>query len=507
MIENVIAGLGLLFQWDVLIVIVLSGAFGLFMGALPGLTATMAVALLVPVTFYMDPVPAIAAMVTASAMAMFSGDIPSVLLRMPGTPASAAYTDDAFALTKKGQAHVAMGICLLTSAIGGLFGALVLATLAPPLASVALKFSSYEYFWLCLLGLTTTAFMISSSQVKGILSLALGLFAATVGIDPVSGVPRFTFGNPNLIGGLSLVPIMIGLFAIAEIFRYYARREPPVRLEQKSIKGVFEGQARILWHERRAIAQGNVLGTGLGILPGAGADIAAWISYSLARRFAREPEKFGKGSTEGLAAAGAANNAAVSGGFIPSLVFGIPGDAIAAIIIGVLFMKGVNPGSTIFLNNPAIVYAIFGAFFLANLLLIPLGWVAIRLSRVMLTVRLNVLMPIIFIFCLVGAFAMENTVSAVGVALAFGVIGFVLEAFRFPLAPFVLGVVLGPLLEENFLTSMMKSNGDWLAFVDRPIAGGLAVLTVLIWMSPAIGALIRRLRARESGKPGAKEAR
>lgn len=496
MIENMAAGLALLFDPYVLLVVLCSAAFGLFMGALPGLTATMAVALLVPVTFYMDPVPAVAAMVTASAMAMFSGDIPSVLLRMPGTPASAAYTNDAYALTKKGQAHVAMGICLLTSAIGGLFGAVVLATLAPPLASIALRFSSYEYFWLCLLGLTTAAFMISSSRLKGAISLALGLFAATVGIDPVSGVPRFTFGSTAVIGGLSLVPVMIGLFAFAEIFRFYARRVQPIKLQQNKIRGVFEGQAGILWKERRAIAQGNVLGTVLGILPGAGADIAAWISYSLAKRFSKTPEEFGRGSKEGLAAAGAANNAAVSGGFIPSLVFGIPGDAIAAIIIGVLYMKGVNPGPTIFLNNPAIVYAIIGTFFLANILMIPLGWVAIRMSRLMLSVRLNILMPIIFVFCLIGAFAMENSITAVGVALAFGVIGFAMEANRFPLAPFVLGIVLGPLLEQNFLTSMMKSGGNPVAFFDRPIAATLAALTILIWVWPLLAILRRRKAAQ-----------
>ncbi|UHD45994.1 tripartite tricarboxylate transporter permease [Aureimonas altamirensis] len=490
--SNILAGLALLFDPFVLLVMLASATFGLFMGALPGLTATMAVALLVPVTFYMDPVPAVAAMVTASAMAMFAGDIPSVLLRMPGTPASAAYTNDAFAMTRKGQAHVAMGICLLTSAIGGLFGALILATLAPPLARVALRFSSYEYFWLCLLGLTTAGFMIQSSRTRGVISLALGLLVATVGIDPVSGVPRFTFGSTALIGGLSLVPVMIGLFAIAEIFRFYARRVQRAKLEQVEIKGVFEGQGKILWEERRAIAQGNVLGTLLGILPGAGADIAAWISYSLAKRFSRKPQEFGRGSREGLAAAGAANNAAVSGGFIPSLVFGIPGDAIAAIIIGVLFMKGINPGPTIFLNNPSVVYAIFGIFFLANLLMIPLGWVAIKLSRLMLSVRLGILMPIIFVFCLVGAFAMENTVAAVGVALAFGVAGFFMEANRIPLAPFVLGIVLGPLLEQNFLTSMMKSHGNPLAFVDRPIAGALAVLTILIWVWPLINLWLRR---------------
>lgn len=494
--ENVAAGLSLLFDPYVLLVMLLSAIFGLFMGALPGLTATMAVALMVPVTFYMDPVPAVAAMVTASAMAMFAGDIPAVLLRMPGTPASAAYTNDAFALTKKGQAHVAMGICLLTSAIGGLFGALVLATLAPPLATVALRFSSYEYFWLCLLGLTTAGLMIQSSRSKGVISLALGLFVATIGIDQISGVPRFTFGSTALIGGLSLVPVMIGLFAFAEIFRFYAKRIQPVKLEQASIKGVFEGQGKILWQERKAIAQGNILGTVLGILPGAGADIAAWISYSLAKKFSRNPEEFGRGSKEGLAAAGAANNAAVSGGFIPSLVFGIPGDAIAAIIIGVLFMKGINPGPTIFLNNPAVVYAIFGIFFLANLLMIPLGWVAIRLSRLMLSVRLNILMPIIFIFCLIGAFAMENSINAVGVALAFGVIGVIMEANRIPLAPFVLGIVLGPLLEQNFLTSMMKSHGNPLTFFDRPIAGTLAALTILIWLWPLVAALLKRGRAQ-----------
>jgi len=496
MIDNIAAGLSLVLDPYVLLVMLASAAFGLFMGALPGLTATMAVALLVPVTFYMDPVPAVAAMVTASAMAMFAGDIPAVLLRMPGTPASAAYTNDAFSLTKKGQAHIAMGICLLTSAIGGLFGAVVLASFAPPLAAVALKFSSYEYFWLCLLGLTTAGFMIQTSRAKGVISLALGIFVSTIGIDPVSGVPRFTFGNTALVGGLSLVPVMIGLFAFAEIFRFYAKRVQPVKLQQASIKGVFDGQGKILWRERRAIAQGNVLGTLLGILPGAGADIAAWISYSVAKKFSRNPDEFGHGSKEGLAAAGAANNAAVSGGFIPSLVFGIPGDAIAAIIIGVLFMKGVNPGPTIFLNNPSVVYAIFAVFFLANLMMIPLGWVAIRLSRLMLSVRLNILMPIIFIFCLVGAFAMENSINAVAVALAFGVIGVLMEAYRFPLAPLVLGVVLGPLLEQNFLTSMMKSNGDPMTFFERPIAGALAAITLFIWLWPLAARLVRRARSR-----------
>jgi TctA family transporter len=481
-----------LFSPYVMAVILGSAVFGLFIGAIPGLTATMATALLVPITFYMDPVPAVAAMVTASAMAMFAGDIPSALLRMPGTPASAAYTDDAFALTKKGMAHVSLGICLLTSAIGGIFGALVLSLFAPPLASLALKFSSFEYFWLCLLGLTTSAFIMQGSPIKGIISLSLGLFVSTIGIDPVSGVPRFTFGAPSLIGGVSLVPVMIGVFAVAEILRFYAHRNPKLALEQVELKGVFTGQGRILWRERKAIAQGNVLGTLIGIVPGAGADIAAWISYSVAKKFSRKPEEYGRGSEEGLAAAGAANNAAVSGAYIPALVFGIPGDAITAIVIGVLFMKGVNPGPTIFLNNPSTVYGIFMAFLVANLLMIPLGWVAIRCGRVILKARLSILMPIILVFCMVGSFAVDNTVTAVGVALAFGVIGYFMEEAGIPIAPFVLGIVLGPLVEQNFLTSMMKSGGSFVAFFDRPIAAGLALVTILIWLSPLLTFLRRR---------------
>ncbi|MCO5733374.1 tripartite tricarboxylate transporter permease [Rhizobium sp. SSA_523] len=495
MMANILAAAAELFSPYVLAVILGSAVFGLFLGAVPGLTATMATALLVPVTFYMDPVPAVAAMVTASAMAMFAGDIPSALLRMPGTPASAAYTDDAYSLTKKGLAHVSLGICLLTSAIGGIFGALVLSVFAPPLAAIALKFSSFEYFWLCLLGLTTSAFIMQGSPIKGIISLSLGLLVSTIGIDPVSGVPRFTFGSSALIGGVSLVPVMIGVFAVAEIFRFYARRNPQLPLEQVELKGVFSGQTRILWRQRRAIAQGNVLGTIIGIVPGAGADIAAWVSYSLAKKFSKNPQEYGRGSQEGLAAAGAANNAAVSGAYVPALVFGIPGDAITAIVIGVLFMKGVNPGPTIFLNNPVTVYGIFMAFILANLLMIPLGWAAIRCGRMILKVKLPILMPIILVFCMVGSFAVENTITAVGVALAFGVVGYFMEENGIPIAPFVLGIVLGPLVEQNFLTSMMKSGGSLLAFFDRPIAASLGAITLLIWISPLISMLRRRQSA------------
>lgn len=492
MTAHLIAAASELFSPYVLLVIVASSVFGLFIGAIPGLTATMATALLVPVTFYMGPVPAVAAMVAASAMAMFAGDIPSAMLRMPGTPASAAYTDDAYALTRKGMAHISLGICLLTSAMGGIFGAIILSLFAPPLASVALKFSSYEYFWLCVLGLTTSAFVIQGSTVKGIIALLLGLFVSTVGIDPVGGVPRFTFGSSTLIGGISLVPVMIGVFAIAEILRFYAHGHRKLNVEQAEVGNVFAGQAAILWKERKAIAQGNILGTLIGILPGAGADIAAWISYSVAKRFSKNPQAFGKGSTEGLAAAGAANNAAVSGAYVPALVFGIPGDAITAIVIGVLFMKGVNPGPMIFVNNPATVYGIFMAFILANLLMIPLGWLAIRTCRQILRVKLTVLMPVIFISCLVGAFAIDNTLGAVGLALAFGVVGYFMEENGLPLAPFVLGIVLGPLVEQNFLTSMMKSNGELMAFFDRPIAAMLGIVTILIWLTPLLSLVRKR---------------
>ncbi len=408
-----LTALALIFDPFVLMVIFLAAVFGLFVGAIPGLTATMATALLVPITFFMDPVPALAAIVTTVAMAIFAGDIPGALLRIPGTPASAAYANEAYAMTRKGLAEQALGTGLISAAAGGLFGTVILVTSAPALAEFALKFSSFEYFWLACLGLSCAVFISTDSPVKGLVSLLIGLFIATIGLDITAGYPRFTFGSVELMGGVSFIPAMIGMFAISEVLRYVASTAKPQPVPQQSIGNVFSGLGGILKRYRINLLRGSLIGTVIGILPGAGADIAAWVAFAVSKKFSKEPHKFGTGHVEGLVDSGAANNAGLSAAWIPAIVFGIPGDSITAIVIGVLYMKGMNPGPMVFLNQPELIYAVFIAFFIANLALIPLGFIAIRSARQLLRIPRAVLMPIILLFCIVGAFAINNTVFGV----------------------------------------------------------------------------------------------
>jgi TctA family transporter len=493
------AAFGLIADLNVLGVILGSAVFGILVGAIPGLTATMATALLVPVTFFMPPVPALAAIVTATAMAIFAGDIPSTLLRMPGTPASAAYTDEAFAMTRKGEAELALGVNVVYSALGGLFGTLVLMLAAPALADLALGFSSFEYFWLACLGLTCGVFIASLTPLKAMVSLLFGLLVSTVGFDAIAGFPRFTFGVTEMMQGVSFIPAMIGLFAVSEVLRGMAAPEGPASAPQRRIGNVLRGLGPIMARYWPNMLRGNAIGTLIGALPGAGADIAAWVSYAVSKRFSREPEKFGTGHVEGVIDATSANNAALGGAWIPALVFGIPGDSITAIVIGVLYMKGMNPGPTVFVQNPQLIYAVFLAFIVANLLMVPLGLVAIRGATWILRVPRRVLLPIILLFCIVGSFAITSSAYGIVIMLAAGVVGWIMEENGIPVAPAILGLVLGELLEQTFMTSMIKAQGDLLAFFDRPLSVVLGTLTVLVWAGAIVRAVLKLVRARGAG--------
>ncbi len=486
----IVQAFSMVFEPYTLMVMVAAAFYGLFVGAVPGLTATMATALLVPVTFFMPPIPAIAAMVTATAMAIFSGDIPGCLLRIPGTPASAAYTDEAFAMTKKGQAEMALGAGLVFSAVGGLFGTLVLILAAPALADFALNFSSFEYFWLVLLGLTCAVFITTDQPLKGVVTLLLGLLVACVGLGNPAGFPRFTFGNAELTGGIGMIAMMIGMFAISEIIRFVVDTSPPAELVVEKVGSVLSGQWALAKKYPKQILRGSVLGTAVGALPGAGADIAAWMSYAMSKKFSKEPEKFGTGHVEGIVESGSANNSALAGAWIPALVFGIPGDSITAIVIGVLYMKNMNPGPALFTTNPQNIYAVFLLFIIANIIMIPLGILCIKVAKRILLVPREILMPLILLFCVVGTFAINNSMFEVGIMLVAGILAYILEANKFPIAPAILGVVLGGMLEENFITSMIKSNGDLSAFLARPIALGLAMVCLLVWTWPLVAKLL-----------------
>ena len=485
---------GMVFEPYVLLVIFCSALFGLFVGCIPGLTATMATALLVPMTFFMPPVPAVAAIVTATAMAIFSGDIPGALLRIPGTPASAAYADETYQLTLKGQAEIALGAGLVFSAIGGLFGTMVLIFFSPSLAEFALKFSSFEYFWLMILGLSGAIFIGNSSLLKASISLLLGLLVSCIGLENPAAYPRFTMGIPELMSGIELIPMMVGMFAMSELLSYVTDMEPPAVVLTEKIGNIFSGMWGLLVKYPWQLIRGSALGTIIGIQPGAGADMAAWMSYATSKKFSKEPEKFGTGHVEGVVESGAANNSALAGAWIPAIVFGIPGDSITAIAIGVLYQKNMNPGPTIFINNPENIYAIFIVFLLANIVMLPLGWLTVRLATTVLKVPRNILMPVILLFCIVGAFAVMNSAMGVVLILVFGVIAFLMEENGFPVAPAILGVVLGKILEENLVTSMIKSDGDPWVFFTRPIAMWLAFATLVIVLWPVARWVIARQR-------------
>lgn len=478
-------------HWNVLLPWFLGMAFGVFVGATPGLTATMAVALVVSITYYIPDANASLAMILGvSFTAIFAGDIPATYLRIPGTPASAAATLDSHELARRGRGREMLCLNLLCSVIGGLISVLLLIAIAPVLARWALRFSSFEYFWLAILGLSISAFVSLGSTSKGLLAAGIGLLLATMGIDIVSGSARFTFGQPELMDGVNFIPVMIGLFGLSEVLRNLrdprgfeavtAAGEAPVR---------FGALMKLLWRFKATILKSSGLGTLVGALPGAGADIAAWASYGLAQRTSRNSEKFGTGCEEGVVAPTSANNAAVGGAWIPALVFGIPGDAVTAIVLGALLMYDIRPGPLIFEQTPEKVRGIFLIALITQFLLIPCGWLGIRLFGFILKLPRQVVLAGVVVFSVLGAYAIRNSLFDVWIMVLFGLFGYYLETQKVPLAPLILGLILGPMLEENLRTGLIKSSGDWAPFFTRPICVGLILLL-------AIGAFLPPLLRR-----------
>lgn len=477
-----------LLHWSVIIPWFLGMAFGIFVGATPGLTATMAVALVVSLTFYIpDPNTSLAMILGVSFTAIFAGDIPATYLRIPGTPASAAATLDSHELAKQGKGRQTLYLNLLCSSTGGLISVLMLILVAPQLARWALRFSNYEYFWLAILGLSMSAFVSLGSTSKGLLAAALGLLLATIGIDIVSGSARFTFGTPDLMDGISFIPVMIGLFGLSEVLRNL--RNPSAFAATSTI---VESPAKIgqvlraMWKYKLTILKSSGLGTLVGALPGAGADIAAWASYGVAQRTSKNPEKFGKGATEGVVAPTSANNAAVGGAWIPALVFGIPGDAVTAIVLGAMLMYDIKPGPLIFENTPEKVRSIFLIALITQFLLLPAGWLGIRLFGLILKLPRHVVLTVVVVFSVLGAYAIRNSLFDVWLMIGFGLLGYYLETQKVPLAPLILGLILGPMVEENLRTGLIKSSGSWVPFLTRPICVTLIAILALAAFAPVV---------------------
>ncbi len=498
---------------QVVVIVFLSAFFGVFVGSIPGLTATMAVALLVPITYWLAPIPALAAVVSMVACAIFAGDIPTTLLRIPGTPASAAYANDAHNLTRQGKSDLVLGTALVCSVVGGILGAIVLMLLGHQLAKVATAFSAVEYFWLYLLGLSCAVVVSSGPKLNGLLALTIGLLISTVGLSAVHSKARFTFGVAELYGGINFIPAMIGLFGVSEVLNSMidSRRSIVARPSWPCSHGL-EARATnrgtrtsllglgtdMLFRRKGHVLRSASIGSLIGMLPGAGADIAAWVSFAVSKRFSKKPQLYGQESIEGIADATTANNAALAGAWIPALILGIPGDSVTAIVIGVLLMKNITPGPDIFTKQAELVYSIYVIFILANIMLIPVGFVAIKAASRLVRIPKAILLPAILLFCIVGSYSLNASYIDVTVMLTMGVLGFVLERRSVPLAPIVLALILGPMVEERFIQIITGSDGSFAGFLNpqRPLALGLAGVFALVWIS----AIVIGIRRQEKSK-------
>ncbi len=458
----------------------------------------MAVALIVPISFHMpDPNAGLAMIIGVSFTAIFAGDIPATYLRIPGTPASAAATLDGHELAKQGKGNFALTLDLLCSCLGGLIGVGLLMLVASPLAKFALLFSDFEYFWLGVLGLSMSAFVTQGSTARGLIAAMLGVLIGTVGMDVVTGSPRYPFmeelGSVELMRGFSFIPVMIGLFGIAEVLRNVGTDVSWSEASVESSKASLSQTLVAVWKHKLTMLISAVTGTLIGALPGAGADVAAWGAYGLSKKTSREPEKFGTGAIEGVVAPTSANNAAVAGAWIPALVFGVPGDAVTAIVLGAMLMYDITPGPELFKGDMTQVRGIFWIAFLTQLLLLPAGYFGLKAFGLVLRLPRRFVLTSVVVFSVVGAYALNNSLFDVYVMLAFGLIGYVLESNRIPLAPLILGLILGELVERKLRTGLIASGGDFTPMFTRPICIGLIMLLLAMLLGgPMLQAVRRR---------------
>ncbi len=492
MIENFFYAINVVFQWQNIILIIVGTAVGMVFGALPGLTVTLAVTLVLPFTFDLPPESGIILLTGVYCAGTYAGSISAILINTPGTPSSAATAWDGYPLTRKGRSFEALSVALHASVLGGLISAVALIFFAPMLAKTALAFGPVERFALTFFGLTIISRVGGKSLSKGFISALFGLLIASVGVDPIMGVPRFSFNTFYLYGGVGMIEVFIGIFAIAEIFNQIGKR-----VETGIIATDGTQMKTIRWKEiiphYWTVIKSSVIGIVIGVIPGTGGSIASFIAYDEAKRSSKEPEKFGKGSLEGIAASESANNGVTAATLIPTLTLGIPGNTVAAIFLGALLIHGLTPGPQLFVNQGGLMYTIMISFILANIVMYFQGRFALKWFDKIINIPAAILLPIILTMCLLGAFTISNSLNSVIVALIFGCVGYAMIKFEYPTAPMVIAIILGPMVEESMRQSLILSDGSVMIFLTRPISLVFFVLTVFVTLSPVV---IRHWRQR-----------
>lgn len=490
MLDNWILGVSQLGQWQVILAMVLGVGLGIIVGAMPGLSGPTGLALMIPFTFVLTPIVAIVLLISIYVGAEYGGSITAITINTPGTPSGAITAIDGYPLTQKGQTGRALSISVMSSTTGGLFSTVCLVLFSIPLATFATAFGPIQFFALGIFGLTIVASLVSGNWIKGLIAAMIGLSIETVGAEPMTGTFRFTFGQPFLWEGVSFVSAMLGLFAITEVFIILESE-----VKSRVVNTAKITTERISWFEFarlwKTLSISSILGTIIGVMPGAGASIGSIIAYNEAKRVSKKPEEFGHGSPEGVCASETANNATVGGALVPLLTLGVPGSGSTAILLGALMLQNINPGPQLFEKHPDIVFGIFSALFLANFVMLFLGLKFIRLWLKVVEVSPPVLAALIFSVAFIGAFSVGGSVGDVIVMLVIGLLGYVLRKLKFPLIPVVIGLVLGDMIEISLRRALILSDGSYSVFFTDPISLGL----LLAAAASLVYAIVRDIRA------------
>lgn len=492
MLASIAAGFASLLDIQAIFAMVMGLAVGLSFGAMPGLNATIGITLLLPVTFTLNPGPAMLMLIGVYCGATFAGSISAILIKTPGTAAASATVLEGYPMTLQGKANTALNLALRGSVFGGVVSGLCLLFFAPQVAKLALKFGAPDYFMLAVFGLTIIASVSSTNLLKGVVMAGLGLFVKCIGIDPLQGTYRLTFGSDILARGVDLVPALIGLFAVSELFNQIEKKTlkmtRPPKLE-KAEKHSWLELLRYKWLMLRS----SVIGVVVGACPGTGAAIAAFLSYGTAKSTSKHPEEYGNGSEEGLLASETANNAVTGATLIPMLTLGVPGDSVTAVLMGALTIQGLAPGAQLFTKYADMTYGVLVGFLVIQILMFFMGKYATKAFAQLTRIPYHILLPMVLVFCVVGAYSCSNNLTDILVAIVFGIIGYIAPKFHFPTTPMLIGIVLGNLAEQN-LGRTLSVYGDASVFLQRPVSLlflGLSILSVSV-------VLIGRLRGKRA---------
>ncbi len=500
MLENLAYGFSFVFQPFPFLMLVFGVVIGVIVGALPGITGSLGIILLLPLVSQLDSRVAMVMLCGLFCASMFGGSISAILIRTPGGASAAATMMDGYPLAQKGYAGKAIGIAAIASFFGGILSTACLILIAPQLSKVALQFHGADFFSLAVFGLSMIGGSSGKNVIKGLISGVFGMFIATVGIDSIMGTTRFTFGSVALMNGFPLLTVLIGVFAVSEVFQSAGKRFSEIDLPKQELKNILPS-----WKEIRSILKvsgiSGLIGVFIGIIPGTGGAISSFMAYNFCKKISKNPEEWGQGSLEGIAAPESSNNGTTGGALIPMLTLGVPGDVVTSVMLGALVLIGVRPGPLIFLEHAPLVYTIFAGMIVIQFVMLAFSLGFARISPVILKIPQTMLMPIVMVLCVVGTFSLSNQLYNVFIALLFGLFGLFMRRYDFPAAPMVLGVILGPMAEANLNRALVVTNNDWTILFTRPLS-----LTFLIVAAGFIGMTIYSNKKDSRKEQAEKEA-